>query len=150
MYQAEYRLRELYDNTVALGNPVVELDGITLTLPPEAKFASAESLQRYVDRAVGPRQIMVRIKRNGSAHYERYTRTIAIPDTRCGWAMREIVVLHELAHHLTHNQHVDAASHGPEFAATFIDLLARVMGGEAALALRVLCKHSGAREGARR
>lgn len=145
VYDAEFRLRELYDNAVALGNPVVELDGIPLTLPPEAKFGCLPSLQRYVDSVVGAGEVRVRARRTSHhAHYERWTRSIAIPEGGRRWAMREIVVLHELAHHLTASEHSGVAPHGAEFVSVFSDLLGRVMGPETALAYRLLCRHAGA------
>jgi putative metallohydrolase (TIGR04338 family) len=45
VYQAEFMLRGIYETISATGNPVVELDGINLTMPPEARFASVESVQ---------------------------------------------------------------------------------------------------------
>lgn len=148
VYQAEFRLRGLYDTAELIGSRVVELDGVTLTLPPEAKFASIDSLQRYVDAVTGMvGEVRVRDRRTAHhAHYEAHSRTIAIPDRRVGWAMREIVVLHELAHHYTRTEHEGVAAHGPEFVNTFADLLGRVMGPETALAYRLLCSHSGAKE----
>ena len=147
VYQSEFRLRSLYDNAVALGNPVVELDGISLTLPPEGKFGCVESVQRYVDRVVGAGVVGVRARRSTrQAHYEPFTRTIAVPDGRDRWAMREIVVLHELAHHLTRSEHCGVAAHGPQFVSVFGDLMGRVMGAEVQLAYRLLCSHEGAKE----
>lgn len=148
VYQAEYRLRSLFSTAEQIRNPVVELDGITLTLPPEGKFADLESIQVYVDKVIGTSGVVtVRERRSASyAHYQHYNRTIAVRDAR--WAMREIVLLHELAHHFTGVEHSgSAASHGPQFVAVFTDLLGRVMGPEAGLAYRVLCKHEGVKEG---
>jgi putative metallohydrolase (TIGR04338 family) len=48
-----------------------------------------------------------------------------------GWAMRELVVLHELAHHLTPGD-----QHGSAFVATFVELVAELVGTEAAFLLR--------------
>ncbi len=65
------------------------------------------------------------------------TATIAVPvrgsDAR--WALRELVVLHEIAHHLT-----GAAlkiGHGPAFTALMLELAGGVMGEEIAFLLRV-------------
>jgi putative metallohydrolase (TIGR04338 family) len=142
VYQAEYRLRDLFDTAVKIGNPEVELDGIRLTLPPEAKFADMASIQAYVDRVIGTGVVTVRERRSAQfAHYEPHNQVIAVPDAR--WAMREIVLLHELAHHVTHTEHMGMASHGPEFVYQFAELLGRVMGAEVGLAYRILCGHSG-------
>ena len=59
-----------------------------------------------------------------AAHYERRPTTargVAVPDGRTRWALRELVVLHEIAHHLCDAE----PPHGPEFVATFCDLAGR-------------------------
>lgn len=144
IYSAEQRLSQIYDRVVESGNPVVDLDGITLTLPPEAKFASIESIQRYCDQVTSMMDtypVRVRERRGEkSAHYE-CPNVIAVPDVK--WALRELVVLHELSHHIA-GLH---CAHGPVFADTFIELAGQVMGPEAGLALRVLYDHAGAEVG---
>jgi putative metallohydrolase (TIGR04338 family) len=78
-----------------------------------------------------------------AAHYERHDdgAVIAVPERRGTWALRELVVLHEVAHHLC-----DAdPPHGPEFVATFCELTAAVMGPEVAHVLRVVYAKEGAR-----
>jgi len=145
LYDAENGLRRIYDAAVEIGNPVATVGGITLTLPPEARFASIESIQTYVDRvrrlpsveAKYPRAgipVFVRARQGDSrAHYENARAVIAIPDGLGSWAMRETVILHELAHHLAWGD-----GHGTRFAAAFLDLLDAVLGPEIELALRVL------------
>ena len=148
VYQAEFRLRDLYDTAVQIENYAVELDGIRLQLPPEAKFASIASIQSYVDRVIGKGVVTVRERRGAAfAHYEPWSRTVAInTQLKRDWACREIVVLHELAHHMTRSDHTGVASHGPQFVGAFTQLLSDTMGPEAGLAYRVLCNHSGAKE----
>ena len=51
-----------------------------------------------------------------------------MPERRTTWALRELVVLHEVAHHLCDSD----PPHGPEFVATFCELAAAVMGPEVA------------------
>ena len=144
LYDAENVLRRFYDVADRIGNRVITVGGITLTLPPEARFASIESIQAYVDRvralpalAHYPRAaIPVTVRSRASdakAHYENARAVIAIPDNLGSWAMREIIVLHELAHHLAWGD-----QHGPRFAAALLDLLDAVLGPEPALALRIL------------
>jgi putative metallohydrolase (TIGR04338 family) len=144
LYDAEHLLAHLYTTAVQIGNPVISVAGVTLTLPPEAKFGSVESVQSYVDRvralpslAHHPRAgIPVTVRaRNGDrkAHYENARATIAVPDGRNRWAMRELVVLHELAHHLAWGD-----GHGSRFAAAYLDLLGAVLGPETELAQRIL------------
>ncbi len=146
LYDAENILRRVYRNSVEAGNPVVELSGVTLTLPPEAKFGSIESLQRYVDRVTQMASVTAQFGNRGKvavkerasssqAHYQ--ANTIHVHSGRDNWAMSELVVLHELAHHYTLDSWEHGA-HGPTFAANFIDLVGLVMGPEAGLALRII------------
>lgn len=144
LYDAENVLRRLYDTAVEIGNPVITVGGVTVTLPPEARFASIESIQTYVDRvralpalAHHPRAaIPVTVRARASdakAHYENARAVIAIPDNLGSWAMRELIVLHELAHHFAWGD-----GHGPRFAAAQLDLYGAVLGPEVALALRII------------
>lgn len=154
VYAAEEFVRTLFDRTAERGDPVVEFFGTRLTLPPEARFASAEAVQRYVDEVLshpavlqrwpGAGPLRVRPRRGATAaHYERVgdRATVAVPEGRAAWALRELVVLHEIAHHLTESD----PPHGPEFVATFGELAATVMGPEAGHVLRVVYAKEGVR-----
>lgn len=143
VYRAEHILQFMLDH--ATENPMVTIEGITLTLPPEAKFSTAEDVQRYIDRVTsmpsviaefGEAKVSVR-RRKGTtkAHYQRNTQTIAIPEAGTRWALREVVALHELAHH--YSRHTSPA-HGPKFVSTLISLLGLVMGPEMGLLARIL------------
>ncbi|ADG77386.1 TIGR04338 family metallohydrolase OS=Tsukamurella paurometabola (strain ATCC 8368 / DSM / CCUG 35730 / CIP 100753 / JCM 10117 / KCTC 9821 / NBRC 16120 /NCIMB 702349 / NCTC 13040) OX=521096 GN=Tpau_0749 PE=4 SV=1 [Tsukamurella paurometabola] len=150
VYRAEELVRGLFDH--ASGGRTVDVLGVPLTLPPEARFGSTASVQEYVDRVLRPGQVRVRPRAGaGGAHYERGAGrmpTVAVPDGRDGaWALRELVILHELAHHVVAERDGDAAAHGPAFTAAFIELAARVMGPEAGLALRIVYTESGAAVG---
>lgn len=150
VYRAEHILQFMLDN--ARDNPMVTIEGITLTLPPEAKFSTVEDVRRYVDRvtrmpsvvaAFGEASIAVRPRKGTTkAHYQRNTQTIAIPEIGSRWALRELVVLHEIAHH--YSRHTLPA-HGPQFVGTLITLLELVMGPEAALLARILYAQNGAK-----
>lgn len=143
VYQAEFRLRDLYDAAVKIDSYEVKLDGIRLQLPPEGKFGCIDSMQRYVDRVMPGVCVRAR-KGDRLAHAEPWHRVIAIPADRDRWACREIVVLHELAHIATRSDHAHGtAAHGPEFVSTFTDLLSATMGPEVGLAYRLLCSHNG-------
>ncbi len=48
--------------------------------------------------------------------------------------MREVVILHEIAHHLTPG----GDAHGLKFRAAFLHLVTEIIGPEAGFALRVL------------
>jgi putative metallohydrolase (TIGR04338 family) len=154
VYAAEEFVRTMFDRAAERGNQVVDFFGTQLTLPPEGRFASVAAVQTYVDdvlthpavREQWPTAGSLRVRpRRGvrAAHYERAgdVATIAVPEGRSAWALRELVVLHEIAHHL------DGADppHGPAFVATFCDLAAAVMGPEAAHVLRVVYAKEGVR-----
>ena len=148
VYSSEFVLRDLLAQAKSSQNPIVTVAGITVTLPPEAKFGSLESSQDYGDRVLSHPAVKdcfpwvgsnvgVRRRRGVTkAHYSRMGREIAIPD-QVDWAMRELVVLHEIAHHLS------PGGHGPEFADAFLTLLGAVMGPEVALVLRVIYDDNG-------
>jgi putative metallohydrolase (TIGR04338 family) len=154
VYAAEEFVRTLFDRAGERGNRAIEFFGTNLTLPPEARFSSVETVQRYVDdvlalrsvreRWPGAAPLTVRPRRGlTAAHYERDDEeaTIAVPERRTSWALRELVVLHEVAHHLC-----DAdPPHGPEFVATFCELAQAVMGPEVAHVLRVVYAKEGVR-----
>jgi putative metallohydrolase (TIGR04338 family) len=155
VYAAEEFVRTLFDRTAEHGSPSVEFFGTQLTLPPEGRFASVASVQRYVDDVLAlpavrehwpdvPR-LRVRARRGAAeAHYENRdgAGTIAVPDRRAAdWAMRELVVLHEVAHHLSQVP----PPHGPEFVATFCTLAELVMGPELGHVLRVVFAKEGVR-----
>jgi putative metallohydrolase (TIGR04338 family) len=145
----------MFDRAAEHGSPTVEFFGTSLTLPPEGRFGSLESVQRYVDDVLSLPSVQqhwpqasalrVRSRRAGTAaHYENRdgAGTIAVPDRgTADWAMRELVVLHEVAHHLCQAQ----PPHGPQFVATMCTLAELVMGPELGHVLRVVYAKEGAR-----
>jgi putative metallohydrolase (TIGR04338 family) len=152
VYAAEQSARTLFDRAAEHGSRVVEFFGTSLTLPPEARFGSVDAVQRYTEQVlamsavaerwpVSSQGLTVRPRRGvQAAHYENRdgAGVIAVPERSSRWALRELVVLHEIAHHLCQ---VDPA-HGPEFTATLCDLAEVVMGPEVGHVLRVLyAKH---------
>jgi putative metallohydrolase (TIGR04338 family) len=155
VYAAEDFVRTLFDRAAEHGSPTVEFFGAQLTLPPEGRFASVASVQRYVDDVLalpGVRQrwpdvsrARVRARRAATAaHYENRdgAGVIAVPDRdTADWAMRELVVLHEVAHHLCGQ----LPPHGPEFVATICTLAELVMGPEVGHVLRVVYAKEGVR-----
>ncbi|MEB4210986.1 TIGR04338 family metallohydrolase [Mycobacterium sp. 94-17] len=141
VYRAEHCFTALLDESVE--NPQIFMAGSTLVLPPEAKFSTPATVQAYVDRVsnhptvvdrYGSSRVTVR-KRNGvsRAHYQ--LGEIAVPDAK--WALRETVILHELAHHFSRD------GHGPQFVGAFLDLIDAAMGVQAQLVLRILFGESG-------
>ncbi len=154
VYAAEEFVRTLFDRAAEHGDPVVDFFGTRLTLPPEARFASVPTVRRYVAQVLSRPSVRehwpdagpLRVRpRSGvtAAHYERLDNegTIAVPEGRTVWALRELVVLHEIAHHLTNSD----PPHGHAFVATFCELAAMVMGPEVAYVLRVVYAKEGVR-----
>jgi putative metallohydrolase (TIGR04338 family) len=155
VYAAEEFVRTLFDRAAEHGSRSVEFFGAQLTLPPEARFASVTSVRRYVDEVLAlpavrrqwPRvaPLQVRARRAATAaHYENRDGTgiIAVPDLNTAdWAMRELVVLHEIAHHLC-----DASPpHGSQYVTTLCTLAELVMGPELGHVLRVVYAKEGVR-----
>jgi len=155
VYAAEVFVRTLFDRVAETGRRGVEFFGTELTLPPEARFGSVAAVQRYVDDVMALSTVRnrwpdasglaVRARRGTTAaHYEKLgaAGVIAVPDQRgVDWALRELVVLHEIAHHLCDVR----PPHGPEFVATFCELTEMVMGPELGYVLRVVFAKEGVR-----
>ena len=158
VYAAENLVLAMLDRAGTI--PTVQVAGSTLTLPVERRFASVESVQGYVDAVLSLRwvrsrwptagPVLVRRRRGTSrAHYSRDAPggpTIAVPTHAAGtaWALRELVVLHELAHHLTDPS---AAAHGPKFVGVLVDMVDGLVGVEAGFVLRVRLADEGAQIG---
>ena len=156
VYAAEEFVRTLFDRAAQQSSRAIDFFGAQLTLPPEARFGSIQSVQRYVDdvlalptvadRWTPTGALQVRPRRAAAAaHYEKRSGTgvIAVPDRNTAdWAMRELVLLHEIAHHL---DDTGGAAHGSGFVATFCELTALVMGPEVGHVLRVVYTKEGVR-----
>ncbi|MFD4266089.1 TIGR04338 family metallohydrolase [Rhodococcus sp. NPDC058481] len=157
VYEAESVVRNVFDRADR-GARELELFGSTITLPVERRFASVESVQDYADRVLALNWVRARWDRArtrvavraragaAAAHYEAGTATIAVPlHTRgTAWALREFVVLHELAHHLEPAGQA-LAPHGPEFVDRYLTLVGEIIGGEAAFVLRTTMLENGVR-----
>lgn len=156
VYDAENLVHRLLDRSAEF--PIVEIAGSRVTLPVERRFGDLSSVQRYVIRVLALPTVRRRWERAGvevtvrerhgraAAHYERDGSVIAVPGATRGsrWALRELVVLHELAHHLAED---DEVAHGPAFTARLIDLVELVVGPEASFLLRVTFAENGVRVG---
>ena len=154
VYDAEHLVHRLFDRSGEY--PMIEVAGSRLTLPVERRFASINSVKSYVDqvlalgwvRATWARAgvpVVVRGRAGDSqAHYERAGAVMAVPTHRgnSAWAMRELVVLHELSHHLADGPEV---AHGPEFVNRMLTVVDGIIGPEAALLLRVTLLDVGVR-----
>ncbi|OZE82526.1 MULTISPECIES: TIGR04338 family metallohydrolase [Nocardiaceae] len=158
VYDAEQLVRTMFDRAEERDIRVVQVMGSQITLPIERKFASLKSVQTYIDAvlaldwvaAMWPdagRVITVRARSgSGAAHYEPDTATIAVPlhHGNRAWALRELVVLHELAHHFADE---DEQQHGGAFVDRYITLVSEIVGSEAGFVLRAMMAESGVRIG---
>lgn len=130
----------------------IDFFGSTFDLAPQRRFGDLDSVRLYVERAcelvsviypgITPPQVRAR-KGTTRAHYEYTTKLVALPITD-QWALRETVILHECAHHITWIIHgTQIAPHGPEFAQVMLHLVQCVMGESAELLLRVGYQEAG-------
>jgi putative metallohydrolase (TIGR04338 family) len=140
VYDAEHLVHRIFDRSAEY--PIIEVAGSHLTLPVERRFGAIDAVQRYVDQLLGlgwvaGMPVHVR-ERAGSAqaHYQRAGSIMAVPGYRAGsgWALRELVILHELAHHLAPDIEI---AHGGGFVDRMMTLVDGVIGPEAALLLRI-------------
>ena len=151
VYAAEGQVARIIGSRVDY--PTIQLFGSELVVPDDRKFGDIDSVQRYVDSVLqlnwvvarwpGAGSVSVRARRGASkAHYERATTTMALPpfERGGGWGLRELVVLHELAHHLTD---ASAPHHGPRFVSNLLTLVAELMGTEAEFLLRTTYLENG-------
>ncbi|CAM4420301.1 TIGR04338 family metallohydrolase [Nocardia ninae] len=160
VYDAEQLVRGMFDRADEHGSRTVELYGSHLTLPIERRFASVASVQSYADKVLALNWVRAQWDRAGTAvrvrsragataaHYEAAEGVLAVPLHSGGraWALRELVVLHELAHHLE-SAPGSVAPHGPEFCARYLELVDGIIGPEAALVLRATMLGCGVRLG---
>lgn len=107
--------------------------GSHIVVPEQRRFIALDDVRVYVADVCtrhGWTIPEVRHRMGGArAHYEAEG-VLAIPEGEA-WAMRECVVLHELAHHGS-----SAMDHGSRFTATMLMLVESELGPEAALVLR--------------
>lgn len=154
VYAAEQQVARLLDRA-ADGAATVDFFGSALTLPVERRFADLASVQRWLDAVLALDEVRtrwvavpscdVRARRGVSrAHYEP-PGTIAVP-VAGRWALRELVLCHELAHHLTFHCSGGAEDpgHGRVFVDVYVTLAGVVIGPEVALLLRAGLDQAGA------
>jgi putative metallohydrolase (TIGR04338 family) len=136
VYDAEFMLRNVMRTAEAMDVPTFDFHGSTLYLPRERRFACLDSMQAYVDQVLGLNWVratfpaaeygvkVVRRRGQAKAHYQ--LGQIHVP-MEVDWALREIVLLHEIAHHLT------PGCHSPEFAGGHWTLINEIIGQEVGL-----------------
>ena len=152
VYRAEHAWAFRLD-AARLGARLATVAGSAILLPEERRFGTLASAAHYLAQVLalasvterwGVIEVPTLRLRSGPdrAHWES-PGVIAVPIPVHGepWALRESVLLHELAHHVAHHRPPAGAvrplGHGPGFPALLLALVAIVLGEEAALALRV-------------
>lgn len=145
VYRAEFNLRDIFRNGKMSRNATIA--GVTITLPDERLFGSLLTVQGYVDYVLDvvrdeypSRPCTVREGRKNlrrKAYHQG--NEIVLPQREVtDWAWREIVILHEVAHHITPGHGHDAA-----FCRAFTHLLTEIIGPEAGWAYAVLLMNEG-------
>lgn len=138
VYEAENTLMFMLEH-----GGTAQFMGSSLTLPMERRFGDLDGVRRYLLEVrqrswgfSGTPDPVVRLRRGQTkAHWA--DGVIALPDGvgQKGWAMREVVVLHEYAHHVAWHVH-GATGHGQTFQQVYLELLENAVGPEAAFVVR--------------
>ncbi|MEZ5117481.1 MAG: TIGR04338 family metallohydrolase [Candidatus Nanopelagicales bacterium] len=153
VYEAERAVESVLGRD-RVGPVTVSLHGSSLTLPVERRFGDAAGVQRYVDAVLDldwvtarwpGQRVAVRARRGQRmAHYEPAPEPVIAVPVETTWALRELVVLHEVAHHLARVSVGGAEpSHGPTWAGVYLNLAAVCVGPEVALLLRASFADAG-------
>lgn len=175
VYRAEHELWDILDQVNASGGPItMEMLGSRITLSADIRFGSIEHVQMYVNRVLADpevrglypwatrKPVTVRQRKgNAHAHYRKLGNELAVHQAKTGqsWALREMVVLHELAHHVVATDYPDTrtdasqrevfdglihevaagivAPHGDWFARAYLNLVRIMISHEAAFALEI-------------
>lgn len=158
VYEAEQRVCDQLD-FASRGAQLVTVHGSTVTLAPDRRFGTLDTAQQWLDHVrsrpwfaqrwpdatASPLRLRVR-RGQRRAHYESGHEggviAVPVPRNATGWAMRELVLLHELAHHVVAHEveggwpaTTPVPAHGGEFAAVTLDLVDGVLGPETRLVL---------------
>ena len=122
--------------------------GSSVVLPAERRLGSLAAAADYTGQVLALAEVVdavgvvappaLRPRRGSRAAHWEPPGTIALPVPEHGepWALRETVLLHELAHHVGETTG-RSRGHRPPFPALVLLLVSAVLGHEAALALRV-------------
>ena len=143
--QAVYDAEDQWSSLIDRGGQV-DFFGSNLEVPVQMRFGRLEEVVTYVGHVCdryGIQAPSIRHRKGGMrAHYSKgenstvdnFHGEIAIPSNEL-WAMRESVVLHEVAHHVCVHEN-GGIEHGPAFASVMLVLVREHMGHEAELLLR--------------
>jgi putative metallohydrolase (TIGR04338 family) len=142
LYRAEHMVWDLLDSQYDC--PTTTIYGSTITVPLERRWADLQSLQAYVSRLSPTTRVRTR-QGADQAHYDPTNDTIAVctrrtEADRTPWSLRQLVVLHEVAHALTR---YDPDAHGPAFVSAFLSLVLQEMGPEAHFLLAAMFYENG-------
>jgi len=150
IYQVEFALRDILD-VANEGDRTYRIAGMELTMPVEYKFGELDHIQKYANAVIrdyngrhDTRHNKVRVVEgrkslHRKAYYTHSMARITLPQRdRGSWAWRQVVVLHEIAHHLA-----SCHGHGVEFARVMLDLLENYVGPQAGLVYMILLDKEG-------
>lgn len=117
----------------------VDFHGSRLPVVPDRKFGRVGDIERYLAWLRGhdwgaPQVPTIRVRQRRGAAKATWEApdVMAIPDA--AWARRELVVLHEYAHHVVWHR-TGGSGHGADFCRVFTDLVRNAVGPEAGLLL---------------
>ena len=131
-----------------LGAARATVAGSSVLLPAERRLGSLQAAEAYAARVLALPPVVrvlgelappsLRLRRGVRAAHWEPPGTIALPVPVHGepWALRESVLLHELAHHVGETTG-RSRGHAPPFPALVLLLAEAALGPEAAFALRV-------------
>lgn len=137
-YSSEDMVTSALDTAEKTGVRTYDFYGSKIELPIERKFGDLPSIQAYCNavlalsqvRAKYPKVTPITVRRRKGDKFAHYQMgEIAINDSGRRWAMREMIVLHELAHHLERD------GHGPKWRAAFVFLVNECIGPEVGMIL---------------
>ncbi|MBK5305926.1 MAG: TIGR04338 family metallohydrolase [Frankiaceae bacterium] len=130
------------------GAPLATVAGSSVLLPTELRFGELAAARSYAARVLGLPPVgalagpiaapELRPRRGQRAAHWEPPGVIALPIPEHGvpWALRECVLLHELAHHVAETAGL-ASGHRAPYPAVLLVLVGAALGDEAAFALRV-------------
>ena len=147
VYRAEDAWADRLD-AARRGAAAATVAGSRVLLPAERRFGSVEAASSYAARALGLPAVVdavgevhppvLRTRRGSRAAHWEAPGTVALPVPVHGepWALRETVLLHELAHHVGGTTG-RTSGHTAPFPALVLLLTEAALGAEAAFVLRV-------------
>jgi putative metallohydrolase (TIGR04338 family) len=130
------------------GAPLARVGGSSVLLPAEVRFGSLAAASSYAEAVLALPPVValggrlpapeLRTRRGQRAAHWEPPGVIALPLPRHGepWALRQTVLLHELAHHVGESAGLSVGHRAP-FPAVLLALVRAALGEEAAFVLQV-------------